>query len=81
MWADMAARYTLDPEWTAISGYSMGGYATYKLGTQFPDLFAKGQPVVGPPGQGIWVPPATRTGGARVEHESHARVASATSRS
>ncbi len=58
MWADAAARYTLDPDWTAISGYSMGGYATYKLGAQFPDLFAKGQPVVGPPGQGIWAPPA-----------------------
>ena len=58
MWADTAARYTLDPEWTAISGYSMGGYATYKLGAQFPDLFAKGQPVVGPPGEGVWVPPA-----------------------
>ena len=64
MWADTAARYTLDPEWTTISGYSMGGYATYKLGAQFPDLFAKGQPVVGPPGQGIWVPPGDPTGGA-----------------
>jgi predicted esterase len=58
MWADAAARYTLDPEWTAISGYSMGGYATFKLGAQFPDLFAKGQPVVGPPAQGIWAPPS-----------------------
>ena len=58
MWADAAARYTLDPEWAVISGYSMGGYATYKLGAQFPDLFAKGQPVVGPPGEGVWVPPA-----------------------
>jgi hypothetical protein len=58
MWADVAQHFTLDPEWTAISGYSMGGYATYKLGSQFPDLFAKGQPVVGPPGQGIWAPPA-----------------------
>ena len=36
----------------------MGGYATFKLGAQFPDLFAKGQPVVGPPAQGIWAPPA-----------------------
>ena len=66
MWADVAARYQLDPEWTAIAGYSMGGYATYKFTTQFPDLFAKAQPTVGPPGQGVWVPPADpQPGGAR----------------
>jgi hypothetical protein len=65
MWADVAARYHLDPDWTAITGYSMGGYATYKLATQFPDLFAKAQPTVGPPGLGIWVPPADPTGGAQ----------------
>ena len=44
--------------WTAISGYSMGGYGTYKFATQYPDLFARANPVVGPPGLGIWVPPA-----------------------
>jgi hypothetical protein len=66
MWADAAARFTLDPEWTTISGYSMGGYATFKLGTQFPDLFAKAQPVVGPPGDGVWAPPADpQPGGAK----------------
>jgi uncharacterized repeat protein (TIGR01451 family) len=66
MWADVATRYQLDPEWTAIAGYSMGGYGTYKLGAQFPDLFAKGQPTVGPPGQGIWNPPSDPgPGGAR----------------
>jgi hypothetical protein len=58
VWADVASRYKLDPAWTAISGYSMGGYGTYKFATQYPDLFAKGQPVVGPPGLGVWVPPA-----------------------
>ncbi len=58
MWADTAARYQLDPAYTDIAGYSMGGYATYKFATQFPDLFAKAQPTVGPPALGIWVPPA-----------------------
>ena len=58
VWADVARRYRLDPGYTSISGYSMGGYGTYKLATQYPDLFAAGQPVVGPPGQGIWLPPA-----------------------
>jgi len=30
----------------------------------YPDLFYKAQPTVGPPGVGIWVPPADPTGGA-----------------
>lgn len=58
VWADVASRYRLDPDWTAISGYSMGGYGTYKLAAEYPDLFARANPVVGPPGLGIWVPPA-----------------------
>jgi len=53
VWADVARRYELDPSRSAIGGYSMGGYATYKLGSQFPDLFAAGQPTVGPPGLGV----------------------------
>jgi hypothetical protein len=58
VWADLAAHYHLDPAFTDIAGYSMGGYGTYKLTSQFPDLFAKAQPTVGPPGLGVWVPPA-----------------------
>jgi Putative esterase len=65
VWADVARHFRLDPAWTAISGYSMGGYGTYKLATQYPDLFARANPVVGPPGLGIWVPPANpQPGGA-----------------
>jgi len=63
VWADVARRYQLDPGWTAISGYSMGGYGTYKFATQYPDLFARANPVVGPPGLGIWVPPSPPTPG------------------
>ena len=75
VWADVAARYRLDPDWTTIAGYSMGGYGTYKFATQFPDLFAKAQPTVGPPGLGVWAPPADPQPGRRqVEHESHARL-------
>jgi hypothetical protein len=58
VWADVARHYPLDPNWTAITGYSMGGYGTYKFATQFPDLFAVANPTVGPPGIGIWAPPA-----------------------
>jgi hypothetical protein len=57
-WADVARRYKLDPAYTSIAGYSMGGYGTFKFATQFPDLFAKAQPTVGPPGLGVWAPPA-----------------------
>jgi hypothetical protein len=58
VWADVAAHYALNPSFTDIAGYSMGGYGTYKFTSQFPDLFARAQPTVGPPGLGIWVPPA-----------------------
>ncbi len=47
VWADVAQRYRLDPAWTVITGYSMGGVGTFKLGSQFPDLFARAQPTVG----------------------------------
>ena len=53
VWADVARRYRLDPKKTAVTGYSMGGYGTYKFATQFPDLFAAAQPTVGPPGIGV----------------------------
>jgi hypothetical protein len=62
-WADVAAHYKLDPSFTDIAGYSMGGYGTYKFATQFPDLFARAQPTVGEPAVGNWVPPAEATGG------------------
>ncbi|MGH2978764.1 MAG: hypothetical protein ACRDLQ_03900 [Solirubrobacterales bacterium] len=47
VWADVARRYELDPDWTVITGYSMGGFGTFKLAEQFPDLFARAQPTVG----------------------------------
>jgi len=63
MWNDVARHFSLDPDRTAISGYSMGGYATYRLGTLYPDLFGRAFSTVGPPADGIWVPPAPPTGG------------------
>jgi predicted esterase len=47
VWADVARHYRLDPSWTSIGGYSMGGIGTFKLAAQFPDLFARAQPTVG----------------------------------
>jgi hypothetical protein len=63
MWSDVVAHFTVDPERAAISGYSMGGYATYRLGGLYPDLFGKAFTQVGPPGDGIWLPPAPPSGG------------------
>jgi len=57
-WADVARHFTLDSERVALTGYSMGGYGTYKLGTHYPDLFGRAFTTVGPPARGVWVPPA-----------------------
>jgi len=57
MWADVAAHYQLDLSRTTVTGYSMGGYAAYRFGTRWPDLFAKAYVTVGPPADGIWLAP------------------------
>jgi hypothetical protein len=48
VWNDVAHHFRLDPSRTVVAGYSMGGYASWKFATQFPDLFAAAQPTVGP---------------------------------
>ncbi|MFN2466193.1 MAG: hypothetical protein ABR598_08025 [Candidatus Dormibacteria bacterium] len=63
VWADAASHYPIDPAFTAIAGYSMGGYGTFRLGALYPDLFYKAQPTVGPPGVGTWIPPTPPSGG------------------
>ena len=50
VWADVARHYDLDPDWTVVTGYSMGGFGTYRLLARWPDLFARGWSVVGIPG-------------------------------
>ena len=52
VWADIAHRYKLDPSITQIGGLSMGGYATWKLAGQFPDLFAATPMIVPCPSAG-----------------------------
>ncbi|MES2885861.1 MAG: hypothetical protein V4709_13720 [Pseudomonadota bacterium] len=46
VWADVARRYPLDPDWTSITGVSMGGFGTWRLSTRYPDLFARTMPIV-----------------------------------
>jgi dienelactone hydrolase len=53
-WADVRRRYAIDADRTLSSGYSMGGYGTYRLGTIVPDLLTAGISWVGPPTDGIW---------------------------
>jgi hypothetical protein len=52
VWADIAHYYQLDPSETIIGGLSMGGFATWKLGAQFPDLFAAAPMIVPCPSAG-----------------------------
>ena len=61
MWNDVARHFNIDMERVGITGYSMGGYATYRLASLYPDLFGKALSIVGPPIAGIWVPPAQRS--------------------
>lgn len=44
----------IDPQRRYLSGYSMGGYGTYLLGTLYPDLFAAGYSTSGAVTQGAW---------------------------
>ena len=52
-WADVTRHYQVDPNRTVVSGYSMGGFGTYRLLARWPDLFARGFSVVGAPGTAI----------------------------
>ncbi len=40
-WADVRRHFPVDDSWSAVSGWSMGGYGAYKLVAQFPDLFGR----------------------------------------
>ncbi len=55
VWHALAQSYRLDPHRTVMSGYSMGGWASYKLTLEHPDLFSQAMPLEGPPDCGIRV--------------------------
>jgi pimeloyl-ACP methyl ester carboxylesterase len=64
-WNDVSRHFRLDPRRTAITGYSMGGYGTYRLALRYPHLFSRAvadapalQQYREPNGgnSGIWVP-------------------------
>jgi hypothetical protein len=55
VWHALATSYRLDARRTVISGYSMGGWASYKFGLEHPDLFSQAMPLEGPPDCGVRV--------------------------
>ena len=59
VWREAAEAYTLDPQRTVITGYSMGGWATYHLGLAHPDLYAAAVTLAGPPRCGVSLDGAT----------------------
>ncbi|HEX9888367.1 MAG TPA: dienelactone hydrolase family protein [Nitriliruptorales bacterium] len=50
VWADAARHHPIDPDRVTPTGYSMGGFGTYRLMARYPDLFPRGFSVVGEPG-------------------------------
>lgn len=57
-WCDMDRHYSVDKERVYVTGYSMGGYGTYRLTTLFPELFAAAATWVGPPAYQYWAYPS-----------------------
>jgi pimeloyl-ACP methyl ester carboxylesterase len=53
VWARVAEQLGTDPNRTVLTGYSMGGYGTYKLGLAYPEVFAKAVVLAGPPTCGV----------------------------
>jgi pimeloyl-ACP methyl ester carboxylesterase len=53
VWARVAEQLGTDPNRTVISGYSMGGYAAYKLGLTYPAVFTQAVALAGPPACGV----------------------------
>jgi hypothetical protein len=50
VWADAASHYRLNPRYVVQSGSSMGGFGTYKLASQYPDLYVGAAPNIGSAG-------------------------------
>ncbi|MDP9101355.1 MAG: alpha/beta hydrolase-fold protein [Actinomycetota bacterium] len=48
-WNRVARAFALDPSRSIVAGYSMGGYGTYRLAFEHPDLFAQAVAIAGPP--------------------------------
>jgi hypothetical protein len=63
IWADIAHYYKIDTTNQVLGGLSMGGYAAWKLGGQFPDLFAAAPMIVPCPSAGTGLTTLTNVPG------------------
>jgi len=53
VWGALARTVRLDPARTVVAGYSMGGFAAYRFGLGYPDLFSQAISLAGPPAKGL----------------------------
>lgn len=70
VWARVAEQLGTDPNRTVVSGYSMGGYAAYKLGLTYPEVFAQAVVLAGPPVCGVRLLPNVDVPG-NLDPDSH----------
>ncbi|HEV7419397.1 MAG TPA: alpha/beta hydrolase-fold protein [Mycobacterium sp.] len=70
VWARVAEQLGTDPNRTVVSGYSMGGYAAYKLGLTYPEVFAQAVVLAGPPVCGVRLLPGVTIPG-DLDPDSH----------
>lgn len=61
-WADARRHYSIDDRGTTVSGYSMGGYGSWRLSTLLPDRIAAAAVWAGVPAYQIWAFPAPPVG-------------------
>jgi prolyl oligopeptidase family protein len=54
VWDDSMATLPIDPDRVYMTGYSMGGFASWFLPMVYPDRFAGASPQEGPPTQGLF---------------------------
>ncbi len=70
VWARVTDQFGTDPNRTVISGYSMGGYAAYRLALTYPSVFAQAVVLAGPPACGVRLLPGIDVP-ADVDPDSH----------
>ncbi|WP_432206478.1 alpha/beta hydrolase-fold protein [Mycobacterium malmoense] len=70
VWARVAEQLGTDPNRTVIVGYSMGGYAAYRLGLTYPAVFSQAVVLAGSPTCGIRLLPGVAVP-ADVDPDSH----------
>ncbi|HZC53348.1 MAG TPA: alpha/beta hydrolase-fold protein, partial [Mycobacterium sp.] len=70
VWARVAEQLGTDPNRTVIAGFSMGGYAAYRLALTYPTVFAQAVVLAGAPTCGVRLLPGIRMAADR-DPDSH----------